>query len=95
VVGSVSVRWVKYRKSFCPLAIANFRPLRSPSSIGPTIIRKMPELTPPAEITSNSLCSDRSDLAAAATASAIAAAVVIASMLLISLSTWPWPGGPT
>ncbi len=61
----------------------------------PTIIWKMPELTPPAEMTSNTFCSDRPALAAVAIASAIAAACVIASMLLTSLSTWPCPGGPT
>ncbi len=61
----------------------------------PTIIWKMPELTPPAETTSNSLSSASPLLAATATASAIEAAIDIASMLLTSLSTWPEPGGPT
>jgi hypothetical protein len=59
------------------------------------IIWKMPELTPPAEITSNSFCSDSPLFGGGRHASAIEAAIVIASMLLISLSTWPWPGGPT
>src|SRR5881227_701058 len=74
----------------------NLSPERSPlSSILPTIIWKMPELTAPAEMISCSFLIETPDLAHAAQASAVAAAMACAMKLFTSLSMWPWPGGPT
>ena len=67
-----------------------------PAACWPTIIWKMPELTPPAETTSNSFCSDEPALGGDRDGLGDRTRpCVIASMLLTSLSTWPWPGGPT